>query len=231
MFPSVFPIDPPDTNPKSQGAFAYGSIRRGILAGRYPPGTKLKIQELSGELDVGPGAVREALSRMVSEQLVVSRDQRGFTVAPLSIADLEELTDLRCEIEAIALRRSVERGDVDWEANLLAAAHRMRSLQMKLDQDKSLRPEWAEAHALFHTALVAACGSQRLLALQAQLWEQSERYRGLSTHSEIERDVEKEHQEIVDLALARDAKGLVRAMVAHMRLTTKLIVAGARSEK
>ena len=91
--------------PRSQTSLAYEVIRSDILNGRHLPEKKLKIQELALELDVSPGAVREALSRLVPEQLVVSRDQRGFVVAPLSIADLIDLTDLRCEIEAVALRR------------------------------------------------------------------------------------------------------------------------------
>ena len=53
-----------------------------------------------------PARIREALSRLVPEQLAVSREQRGFVVAPLSVADLEDLTDVRCEIEGIALRRT-----------------------------------------------------------------------------------------------------------------------------
>ncbi|MDI1364291.1 MAG: GntR family transcriptional regulator, partial [bacterium] len=98
-------------SPRSQTRLAYEAIRADILTGKHAPDRKLKIQDLAADLKVSPGAVREALSRLVPEQLVVSLDQRGFVVAPLSVADLEDLTDLRCEVEAIALRRSVERGD------------------------------------------------------------------------------------------------------------------------
>ncbi len=214
--------------PRSQASYAYEQIRSDILVGKHTPDKKLKIQDLANELQVSPGAVREALSRLVPEHLVVSRDQRGFAVAPLSIADLEDLTDLRCDIEAVALRRSLERGDVNWEAGLLAAAHRLRATPMRPDGDLSVRQEWVNAHAAFHAALVAAAGSRRLLALHAQLYEQSERYRGLSAHIETDRKVGDEHQEIVDLALARDADGLVKAMVDHLRRTTTLIVEAAR---
>lgn len=210
-------------SPRSQTSMAYEAIRSDILHGRHVPDKKLKIQELAAELDVSPGAVREALSRLVPEQLVVPRDQRGFVVAPLSIADLADLTDVRCEIEAIALRRSVKLGDVNWEANIVAAEHRLRSPLSGLSKDEAKRI-WMQNHATFHTALVSACGSRRLLALHAQLYEQSERYRGLQYYVEPERQVDEEHRRIVELALARDAKGLVDAMVKHLRLTTDLIV-------
>lgn len=210
--------------PRSQTSLAYEVIRSDILSGRHVPGKKLKIQDLAVALEVSPGAVREALSRLVPERLVVSRDQRGFVVAPLSIADLLDLTDLRCEIEAIALRRSVARGGVDWEANLIAAEHRLRGAPVVVGgAEPQLNPGWVQAHAAFHTALVAACGSPRLLVLHAQLYEQSERYRGLSLHTNTPRQVHDEHREIVRLALARDTEALVAATLAHLNLTTKLI--------
>lgn len=218
--------------PRSQASSAYDIIRSAILSGRHEQGKKLKIQDLAGELEVSPGAVREALSRMVPEQLVVSRDQRGFVVAPLSVADLEDLTDLRCEIEAIALRRSVVRGDVHWEAEVLAASHRLRGLHIEealLPASDEFLARWGRTHAAFHTALISACDSRRLLALHAQLYEQSERYRVQSFFVEAKRDVDAEHQKIVDLALARDADGLVKAMSDHIHETTRLIIANAHA--
>ena len=221
--------------PRSQASSAYDVIRAGILSGRHEPGKKLKIQDLANELLVSPGAIREALSRMVPEQLVISRDQRGFVVAPLSVADLEDLTELRCEIEGLALRRSVAGGDVAWEADILAAAHRLRALRVNARRSSSaetedLIREWGRAHAAFHNALIKACGSRRLLALHAQLYEQSERYRVQSFFVESTRDVDTEHQKIVGLALKRDAEGLVGAMSAHIRETTRLIIEHAHRE-
>lgn len=211
--------------PRNQTSLAYEIIRSDILIGRHTPDKKLKIQELAEELEVSPGAVREALSRLVPEGLVVSRDQRGFLVAPLSPADLIDLTDLRCEIEALALRRSVERGDVNWEAAILAAEHRLRSKPIVAEGEDPTH-KWKQNHAEFHTALVSACGNRRLLLLHAQLYEQSERYRGLLFHLETDRDVPEEHHDIVKYALARDAKSLVLAAVDHLRKTTELIIAG-----
>lgn len=222
-------------SPRSQASLAYDVIRRAILNGRHEPGTKLRIQDLATEIGVSPGAIRESLSRLVPEQLVLSRDQRGFVVAPLSVADLEELTELRCEIEGLALRRSVARGDVHWEADILAAAHRLRSLKIAArdrspEETEQLIADWGRAHSDFHNALIKACGNRRLLALHGQLYEQSERYRVRSFFVESKRDVDKEHQEIVDLALARDADGLVSAMTNHIRETTRLIINHSQRE-
>ncbi|MDB5686049.1 MAG: hypothetical protein JWR77_638 [Rhizorhabdus sp.] len=219
-----------EASPRNQATAVYEALRQDILAGRLGPGKKLKVQDLAATLGVSPGAVREALSRLVPEQLVVSRDQRGFTVAPLSIGDLEDLTELRCEIEAIAVRRSIARADVDWEAGLIAAEHRLRGMPpSRPGTEPALNPLWVTHHAAFHTALIGACGNRRLLALHARLYEQSERYRGLSTFVDSVRNIADEHQQITAFALARDADRLVDALTAHMRETTRLIVAAARN--
>lgn len=218
--------------PRSQAAQVYEVVRGDILSGRNTPGRKLKIQEIADQLGVSPGAVREALSRLVAEQLVVSRDQRGFVVAPLSIDDLEDLTDMRCEVEAIALRRSAEHGDVEWEAGIIAAEHRLRATPIREDGVlDAASPVWTAMHARFHASLVAAAGSRRLLSLHSQLYEQSERYRGLSAHIESRRDVEGEHRRIAELALARDVEALIGAATEHLRTTTRLIVDAARERR
>ena len=216
----------------SQTTLAYSRLRADVLAGRLAPGERLKVLALANALEVSPGAIREALSRLLPEHLVVSREQKGFAVAPLSIEDLEDLTDLRCEVEAIALRRSMARGDTKWEAAVLATAHRLRRTPPRTSEtDRSLSEEWVERHAAFHAALVAACGSRRLIAFHAQLYEQSERYRGLATQLETDRDVDSEHQNLVDAALDRNADLLVELMLSHMRKTTARIADRARGSQ
>jgi DNA-binding GntR family transcriptional regulator len=227
MFHSLENPGSPSGAARSQTSAAYAQIRQDILSGRLIPGARLKIADLAAALDVSPGAIREALSRLVPDNLVVSRDQKGFVVAPLSIEDLEDLTDLRCEIEAIGLRRSVARGGDGWEAAILASAHRMLRTPMMAEDGRRLSPVWVERHAAFHTALVNACDSPRLLDLHAQLYQQSERYRGLSVHIDADRDVQAEHQKLVDAAMDRDADRLVALTLHHLRETTRRIVDGA----
>ena len=226
LLPKIAESSP--NGPRSQTTWAYEALRRDIIAGRHSPGVKLNIQDLALELKVSPGAVREALSRLVPEQLTVSQHQRGFLVAPLSLADLKDLTELRCEIEANALRRSVARGDINWEAQLVAAGHLLGATHQPKPGSGEVITEWVTNHAGFHTALVSACGSPRLLGLHAQLYEQSERYRLLSAYVEPQRDITGEHRQILELALARDANGLEAAVIEHIQRTTALIIAATR---
>lgn len=212
--------------PRSQASATYAHLKADILAGKVRPGEKLKINDLAAQLGVSPGAVREALSRLVPEGFVTSQDQRGFTVAPISIEDLLDLTRLRCDIEEIALRRSVAEGDAGWEASVLATAHRLRRTPRMVEGTPNL--DWLTQHELFHRALVNGAHSPRLLALNSQLYQQLERYRLLAWNVDRSRDVDAEHQALVDAALDRDADGLVACARAHFEKTATLIVDAAR---
>ncbi|MFX5785409.1 GntR family transcriptional regulator, partial [Acinetobacter baumannii] len=79
----------------------------------------------SDRYGIGATAIREALSRLVSDGLVESEDQRGFAVASISREDLIDLTNTRMDVEGLALRRSIERGDVEWEVNIVSSFHRL----------------------------------------------------------------------------------------------------------
>lgn len=217
-------IDRYEPGSGSQASFAYDTIRADILCGGHMPNKKLKVHELALGLGVSPGAVREALFRLVSEHLVETRDNRGFAVAPVSIADLQELTDLRCEIESIACRRSVERGGLDWEGGLVAAQYRLRATSADYATTGVVSLDFLNAHADFHAALTAAAGNGRLLIMRAQLYEQYQRFRAFFSQFAGRRHLAADHDKLAELALARNADGLVEAMVEHLSETTRRIV-------
>ncbi len=106
------PLDSPRAagRPPSLTETVYETLRAEILACRLLPGRKLKIRELCGRFGVSLGAVREALSRLTAEGLVVAETQRSFQVAPVSAADLADLTRLRVDIEGLALRWAIAAG-------------------------------------------------------------------------------------------------------------------------
>lgn len=213
------------THNMTQGA--YEDLRADLLACRIRPGSRLKIQELCDRFDVSLGAVREALSRLTSDGLVVSEPQRGFRAAPISLEDLKDLTRVRIDIEALCLRRALAIGTVTWEAQLVAAFHRLsRTPERVADDPARSDDEWAEAHAGFHQALVGGADSPWLLRLQAQLYAQSERYRRLSIPLDTDtRNVGEEHQEILDAALRRDAERAVALLTTHLGRTTDILLA------
>ena len=101
-------------------------IQRDILTGRLPPGSRLGIMDLAEGYGMGATPVREGLSRLVARQLVIALGQRGFRVAPVSEADLRDITCMRVVVEQQALSLSMKLGKDDWEAGIVAALHRMQ---------------------------------------------------------------------------------------------------------
>lgn len=205
---------------------AYTALRNEILSGRLRPGIRLKVQELSLRFNVSPGAVREALARLLPERLVVSEAWKGFRVAPVSIEELEDVTRVRVLLETICLRQSIAAGTIEWEVRVVAAHHRLMHVTKLVAPAIGSSEEWGEAHADYHLALVEGCGSPWLLRLREILWGQSERYRRLSSTVFVARDGHAEHSEITDAVMTRDADRACRLITDHFWTTARAL--GAR---
>lgn len=214
----------PASSSLTQGA--YERLRADLLACRLRPGARLKIGELCQTLSVSLSAVREALSRLTSEGLVVAEPQRGFRAAPISADELRDLTGVRAQIEGACLERAIAVGDVDWESDLVAAFHRLsRTPEREPGDPQRMSETWSLAHAAYHEALVGACDSPWLLRLRATLYAQSERYRRLSVPlATVVRDLNREHQGIMEAALARDPGRARSLMAEHLELTTHVLL-------
>jgi len=201
----------------------YQSLRAGILSGEIPPGDKVRTQELCRRFGVSLGAVREALSQLQAEGLVVAEAHRGYTVAPISIQDLKDLTRVRLEIETLCLTWSMEAGKIEWESEVIGALHRLTKTY-RVEDRSAASAEWIAAHDTYHYALVSACGSPRLLQLRQQLYDQSERYRKLESTLGKDRKPDDEHKRLADAVIERDVPLATRLLKSHIELTTENIL-------
>lgn len=195
-------------------------IRRDILHGTLQPASRLRMEELKARFDVGFSPIREALSRLAGEGLVRFEANRGFSVAPLSKADLTDIAVARRAIETEALRLSLTLGDEEWEAGLLSAIHLYRKRAAHAFDNAETLVAWEDAHDVLHAALIGACGSERLMTLQRQLQEQHLRYRRLIVIPQVAGDAHvEEHERLVALALDRDVENAVAHMQRHLMIT------------
>lgn len=205
---------------------AYERLRADLLACRLQPGARLKLNELCDALSVSLSAVREALSRLTSEGLVVAEPQRGFRVAPISADELRDLTSVRAQVEGMCLDRAIAVGDVDWESRVVGAFHRLsRTPEREPGDAQRMNEERSLVHAAYHEALVSACDSPWLLRLRMLLYTQSERYRRLSIPvTQIARDLNQEHRDLMEATLGRDAERAKTLMAQHIELTTRVLL-------
>lgn len=221
----------PTARPASRADEAYTRLRADILRGTLPPGRKLKFDDLKTKLGFSASPLREALTRLTSDGLVTAIQQRGFTVAAISLDELKDITRIRCLLEPLAFRESIEAGDDAWEAELLSSFHRLS----KIEEGVGAAPHvpdaaWAHWHKHFHDTLLVACPSVKLLQIRSNLFEQSERYRFLSVARRPKRDKLLEHKKLMDAALNRDGKTASDLMEEHIMLTAEYLIKALEEE-
>jgi DNA-binding GntR family transcriptional regulator len=205
--------------PRSSIESTYQRLRVDIVHARHESGAKLRLHTLSEMYRVSVGTIREALSLLVSDGLVVLESQRGFRVAPLSLSDLGDLTRLRMLLEGTALRYSIEHGDDLWEGRVVDTFHRLTLAEQRLQADPSgAFRDWEGRNREFHEALVAAYPSPWFRRFDSVLYLHSERYRRILANERPNpgRVVHDEHSEIFNAALARDADRAVLALEQHI---------------
>jgi len=202
-------------------ASALSQLRSDIIACRLMPNERLRVEALRERYGMGTSPIREALMRLEAEGLVELEQNKGFRVSEVSNSNLLDLMRTRIEIETIALRWSIERGGVEWEANLLSAFHRL-SRQSKVDAAKpdAISEAWSREHAEFHAALVSACGSPTMMAIRGRLFEQADRYVALSIMSSGPlRDDVTEHKQLMRAALNRETERAIELNCIHITRT------------
>ena len=203
----------------------FEQLQSDILNCTILPGTRLRLKDVRQRYSCGLSPLREALMRLVPDGLVVLEDRKGFRVAAVSQEEMIDLSDTRCELEAIATRKAIERGDDRWEANLLARFHELSKRPM-LTSENTLDPEWEIRHQAFHTALRAACGSPWLIYFCGMLFDRAARYRRLSVRTGTLRDVASEHEGLLRAAIARDTITTEKLIREHLTRTTELLSQG-----
>ena len=197
-------------------------LREVILNGEYPPGSKLRLDDLRERWGVSLSPLREALSRLSVEGLVTFEDNRGYRVAPVSREDLMEVTRLRYELESLALEESIRKADEPWEQAIVASFHTLDKFE-RLGRDTPDKLEqWEAAHRSFHASILGACQMPLLLQFCTTLHDRSDRYRRIylqQGRKPPKRDVAKEHRDIMDAALSRDVNRAKKLLRQNIELT------------
>lgn len=218
---------------KSLNAALIERLRSDLLSGQIPPNTKLKIPAICERYEVSAGVAREALSRLVPDGLIDFTDQRGFRTPTLTVESILDITRVRLLIEREALIESMKNGTHEWEAQILAAQHRLQ--RFVGENDSSGYPpseEWAFYHKEFHRALIAGCGSPWLIRMHNLLYDQTERFRfiaakGGNIATGERRDIGGEHGDIAKAVMSRDVDLALKLMEHHLVKTSERALAAA----
>jgi GntR family transcriptional regulator, carbon starvation induced regulator len=208
----------------------YDGIKQDILRGTLAPGSALLTRDLLERYDCGISPLREALARLVGEDLLAASDHRGVRVPLPSISDVRDVYRIRIALEREALALAITQGDDAWEASILAAGHLLEKTRIPdAERKDSVAIEaWEARHRAFHTSLIAAAAAPRLLKLIGQMVDHTERYRMLRLkhvdRSSLSRSVVDEHRELKEAVLARNQASL-DLLAVHLQRTCDTVVA------
>lgn len=198
-------------------------LREDLIFGTWAPGERLRPQALRARYETTSSALREALIRLAGEGLVEMEEQRGFSTIRPSPETFHEVRHMRLLVECEGARLSIRRGDLEWEADLNAAHHRLAHIEQRMrgaDDIRDYIQMWSRHDQAFHVALMAACGSDLLMREHARIYE---RFR-MHVVAELQQwgfrgelNVE-EHGAILAAALDRDAAACCEALDAHLEI-------------
>lgn len=215
-----------DHEAKAEGAFDL--LKRDILNGTHGQGQPLRLSALSVRYGVGASPLRKALSRLADIQLVAPTANSGWQVAPVTLAEFEDLSHARMSIEAILLQDAIDTGTLEWEANLVAAHYRLAQAVLPLGGANTLayRQTWLAVHDGFHFALLSGAQSDWLKRFHAQSLVPLQRYHQavwckLGSMTEAQEPLLADafsvprHTELMVAALDRDKRAASAALSGH----------------
>ena len=198
-------------------------LRDDLIFGTWPPGARLKPPSLRERYETTSSALREALIRLAGEGLVEVEEQRGFSTIRPTPETFHEVRHLRLLLECEGARLAIRNGDLEWEADLNAAHHRLAHIEQRMRGSDDIREHiqmWSRHDQAFHVALMAACGSHLLMREHARVYERFRMHVVAELHSWGFRgalNVE-EHGAILSAALDRDADACCTALDAHLAI-------------
>lgn len=223
-------ISPRGVASATRASAVYEHLRSDIAHGELEPGSKLRVEAMCTRYGVGASPMREALSRLSSEGLVVRTDLRGFSVAPLNWDELPTLTHNRIQLESLVLRESIEHRDQAMEDELVLLVHRLARTPRSLSAEQfQPNPAWETLHTAFHRALLSRCPSRWMRAFCDNLADEAYRFRQVAAgQSFSSRNEHAEHTAIFEAVIEGRSEDAVRLLTEHYSKTSSVLAVGAQ---
>lgn len=194
------------------GEMVYESLRDAIVNQDLKPGERLRDTDLADEIGVSRTPVREAIRRLEMEGYVTIQPRKGAYVAGLSSKDINEVFEIRSELESLAaslaaLRATDEdinelRAAMEYEADIFGSSDLIKTIE----EDTKL-----------HELIFKASKNKRLLAMVKDLREQVQRFRTttLAVPGRM-KFAHEEHNKVIEAIINRDSEAARKAAKEHI---------------
>ncbi len=202
----------------TRASYAYDELKRGLLVGDHPLGRRLREVALAEQLGVSRTPVREALSRLHSEGLVVRLPEGGFAPAAPDLHTVFELYEVRRSLEFTALGRGAHDRDE------LAAIRDTWAAMSAPSTDADCDPEFVLRDEAFHVSLALASGNHALADLLRHVNERIRlvRMQDFLTADRVDKTIA-EHLGIVERLLAGEPEAASEQLAAHLAVSERVV--------
>lgn len=218
---------------ETQREWVYHKIRFALMAGRYQPGEKVTIAQLTDSLGVSMTPVREALRRLAAERALEMNPNRSVTVPKLSLEDVLAVRQIREQLEGFTTRLAARKITQAQQARLMRIGKDLEAARARGDARRIML-----LNEKFHFMLYESAGIRVLTEIIATLWLQSAPTLNLLFRPEnIGRyplSEQNRHNHALLRALrVRDGRAAARAVVAEIvvgsRMLKRLMSTGGRA--
>jgi DNA-binding GntR family transcriptional regulator len=197
----------------------YEQLRADILQLRLPPGTEIREAELAARFEVSKSPVRDALMRLEREALVITSPRQGYRVAPVSLADVQDMFHLRAALERACMERIVRQASDEQ----LATLEPFR----RFDPD-AWKGGFIEYNRAFHGILADLAANVRMRDQLSDLIGQMERVVLMSVNkvrqgSGNTQSLVDEHCRMIDALQERQVRRAERLAEQHITLAGKRV--------
>lgn len=200
--------------PARLGDEVYNALYAMLMSREIAPGGRIAVDRLVRELGVSQTPIREALSRLEAQGLVVKTHLIGYSAAnQMDSPRLEQLYELRLLLEPFAAARAARAMTEESQAALINLAAEMQADNAGPVAEAYGR--FAQLDSEFHDQIAHACGNELVQETLANLHTHVHLFR-LHYHARVTTDAIAEHQSIISALIARDADGAGLAMRMHI---------------
>jgi DNA-binding GntR family transcriptional regulator len=198
----------------------YQNLKGRIMEGTLPPGQRLIIDDIAGELGLSIIPVREALQQLQSERLVEIRPHAGATVSPITPEDIEEVFTILEGMEAVAVRRIAAHRPPGLEDKLEALIKQMAVADKRREVEK-----WSALNVEFHLTMSEATGMPRVHEITDRAlasWDRIRRHFFRTGAAHRFSEAQREHQAILQAVRHGDADEAEKLVRRHNRNAFRL---------
>ena len=210
----MYTAQDPERSAPSRAQLAYADLKNRVLQGEFPLNVRLGEERLASLVGVSRTPIREALSRLEVEGLVVRAPDGGFLPVVPDVAGMRQLYEVRVGLELQALRRPSRLG-IEHDRDVLSA---LRAEWVELTHEEpEAEPGFVLLDESFHLTLAAAAGNPMLVDVLRQINERIRivRMQDFLVPERVERTI-REHVVLVDAVLAGDVVEAERQLVTHI---------------